>query len=70
MDDMQQTTAAMIGSLMSGEASPNNSDVFCDQKNLCFLGRMPLRQTKRWGSLASHVDLLLTSASFTVNLPD
>ena len=66
---MQQTTAAMIGSLMSGEAGLDRGIVAPQKNNLCFLGRMPLRQTKLWGSLASHVDslLLLTSGSFKVD---
>lgn len=36
VDDMQQTTAAMIGSLMSGEAGRLDSDVFWDKKTCVF----------------------------------
>ena len=72
---MQQTTAAMIGSLMSGEAGLDFEIVAPQWQTLCFLGRMQLRRTKPWGSLAPHFDLLLLllllkSGSFTVDLPD
>ncbi len=44
---------------MSGEAGLDFEIVAAQWQTLCFLGRMQLRRTKPWGSLAPHFDLLL-----------